>query len=272
MDSSRQNTKHAADEPDDSLAVDQKVEEDVEGEKQHIHLPNPSLWPLILSVAILVTVVGLLFIPDNPWISIIGAPFILVGIMGWALEDPMAPRKARYISVPAGTQPVIGQDVVDKNRHHVGTVQARFNRYLLVERGGLFGTAYYVPRSAIEASSKDGVVHLSMSEADLRTGGYDRVPDDLYEEPVDTGIMKVTGTPLFARGPLSPAETGHYNYGPNYPGINTDASGSYHREEVVPAPQKYVGERRKKPAARNPMLEDAYATSTTIPPRAISPD
>ncbi|HEU5231106.1 MAG TPA: hypothetical protein VFU49_25010, partial [Ktedonobacteraceae bacterium] len=109
-------------------------------------------------------------------------------------------------------------------------------------------------------------------DADLRTGAYARVPDDLYEEQADTGIMKVTGTPLFARGPLSPAETGHYNYGPNYPGINTDASGSYHREEVVPAPQKYVGERRKKPTARNPLLEDAYVTSATIPPRAISPD
>jgi|SRR5437660_42506 len=273
MDSSRQNTKHAADEPDDSPAVEQKVEGGEE-EKQHIHLPNPSLWPLILSVAVVVTVVGLLFIPDNPWISVIGAPFVLVGIMGWALEDPMAPRKAKYVSVPAGAQQVsrIGQDVVDKKQHWVGAVQARFSRYLLVERGGLFVTAYYVPRSAVEAPGKDGAIHLSMSEAELRAGGYNRVPDDLYEEPVDTGIMKVTGTPLFARGPLSPAETGHYNYGPNYPGINTDASGSYHREEVVPAPQNYVGERRKKPSTRNPLLEDSYATSTTIPPRAISPD
>lgn len=273
MDSSLQNTKHAADEPDESAAEDQKVER-VEEEKQHIHLPNPSLWPLILSVAILVTVIGLLFIPDNPWISVIGAPFILVGIMGWALEDPMAQRKAKYVSVPAGVQPefVIDQDVVDKNQHRIGTVQARFSRYLLVERGGLFVTAYYVPRSAVEAAGNDGVIHLSMSEAELRAGGYDRVPDDLYEEPVDSGIMKVTGTPLFARGPLSPAETGHYNYGPNYPGINTDASGSYHREEVVPAPQNYVGERRKKPSTRNPLLEESYATSTTIPPRATSPD
>lgn len=272
MDNSLQNAKHATDEPGKSVAVDQEVE-GVEEEKQHIHLPNPSLWPLILSVAILVTVIGLLFIPDNPWISIIGAPFILVGIMGWALEDPMAPRRARYIAVPAdGAAFKIGQDVLDKNQRWVGTVQARFSRYLLVERGGLFVTVYYVPRNAIDESKKDGSVHLSISDADLRTGAYARVPDDLYEEQADTGIMKVTGTPLFARGPLSPAETGHYNYGPNYPGINTDASGSYHREEVVPAPQKYVGERRKKPTARNPLLEDAYVTSATIPPRAISPD
>lgn len=51
----------------------------------------------------------------------------------------------------------------------------------------------------------------------------------------------MSGVAQFARGPLSPAQTGHYNYGKLYPGINTDASGSYHREEVVPQPQKYVG-------------------------------
>ncbi|HEU5229929.1 MAG TPA: cytochrome c oxidase subunit 4, partial [Ktedonobacteraceae bacterium] len=140
MDNSLQNAKHATDSSGKSVAVDQEVE-GVEEEKQHIHLPNPSLWPLILSVAILVTVIGLLFIPDNPWISIIGAPFILVGIMGWALEDPMAPRRARYIAVPAdGAAFKIGQDVLDKNQRWVGTVQARFSRYLLVERGGLFVT------------------------------------------------------------------------------------------------------------------------------------
>jgi hypothetical protein len=63
-----------------------------EGEEEHhVHLPNPSLWPLILSVAILVAVAGLLFIPSNPWITLLGAVFMLVGIMGWGLEDPMAP-------------------------------------------------------------------------------------------------------------------------------------------------------------------------------------
>ena len=56
------------------------------------------------------------------------------------------------------------------------------------------------------------------------------------------GVTDLSGVAQFARGPLSPAETGHYNYGKHYPGINTDASGSYHREEVVPHPQKYVGE------------------------------
>lgn len=69
---------------------------------EHIHMPNPSLWPLIISVAIVVTMGGLLFVNTNPWISIIATPFILVGILGWALEDPFASRtgEKRSTSVP----------------------------------------------------------------------------------------------------------------------------------------------------------------------------
>jgi hypothetical protein len=68
----------------ESLYTDQETAE----EEHHIHLPKPSLWPMLLSIAITVTVIGLLFIPDAPWLTVIGAPFVLVGILGWGLEDP----------------------------------------------------------------------------------------------------------------------------------------------------------------------------------------
>jgi len=249
MDSSLQSANLTADELNKLTAPDHAETESAE-EEHHIHMPNPSLWPFILSAAILVTVTGLLFLPDL-WLSIIGAPFILFGIMGWALEDSMAPPKVKYVLYPSqegsgmGLKFAIGQDVVDKNEHRVGTVQARFHRYILVEHGGLFGKVYYVPQSAVKEPIQQPTIHLTLSEAELRAGNLSRVPDDLYEESPDLDLPKITGIPMFARGPLSPAQTGHYNYGPNYPGINTDASGSYHREEVVPVPQNYVGERRK---------------------------
>ena len=73
-------------------AMNASLEEVQESEEEHhVHMPNPSLWPLILSAAVLVAIAGLLFIPDNPWITLVAVPFILLGIMGWALEDPMAP-------------------------------------------------------------------------------------------------------------------------------------------------------------------------------------
>ena len=74
-----------------SPAISQEVEE----AEQHIHLPNPSFWPLILGAAILVEVTGLLFIPENPWTCAIAAPFVLLSILGWALEDPMGHPAAR---------------------------------------------------------------------------------------------------------------------------------------------------------------------------------
>jgi len=65
-----------------------------EGEESHasIHMPNGSLWPLYLSLAIVVTMAGILVASTFPWITIIGAIFVLVCIVGWGVEDPFASR------------------------------------------------------------------------------------------------------------------------------------------------------------------------------------
>ena len=68
----------------------------------------------------------------------------------------------------------IGQEVIDKDGKKLGKVQARFSRYILVERGGLFGKAYYVPHSAVSSDPKN-VVRLSLSEDDLRKMELNRV-------------------------------------------------------------------------------------------------
>jgi len=134
----------------------------------------------------------------------------------------------------------LGQEVMDNDGNKLGKLQARFERYILVERGGLFGKTYYVPHTAISKSA-NGVLYLTLSEAELREQGYNSVPEDLYNEVQEMGVPKVfSGVPKFAKRPLSPAQTGHYSYGRRWPGINTDAAGSYHREEVLPIPQKLV--------------------------------
>jgi len=249
MDSSLQSASLTIDDLKASAATHPEEASDAAAEEEHhVHLPNPSLWPLILSAAILVTVVGLLFVPDGPWLAVAGAPFILVGILGWALEDPMAPPKVKYIPTPEIVGELstfrIGQDVLAKDGTWLGTIQARFSRYMLVDRGGLSVRVYYVPPQFIEDEVKNNTVRLKVNELDLLKKNLDVMPDDLYEESPYLGVPQIKGVPLFARGPLSPAETGHYNYGPNFPGINTDAAGSYRPEEVRPAPQKYVADRR----------------------------
>lgn len=89
MDTSLQNTRLTESELSIPTIADQEVEH-AEGEGVHIHLPNGSLWPAILGVAILVTMAGFLVINSFPWITIFGAIFTFISIMGWALENPMA--------------------------------------------------------------------------------------------------------------------------------------------------------------------------------------
>jgi hypothetical protein len=265
MDSSLRSTNLTADDLSTSLQEHHEVVESAEGE-HHVHLPNPSLWPFILSIALVVTLSGVLFFPSNPWLTIVAAPFVLVGILGWALEDTMAPQQEEYIAIASApgfaSRYAIGQEVVDKDGTWLGTVQARFDRYILAERGSLFVKALYVPLTVIEDEVKNNTVRLTASEQDLLARGLDRVPNDLYFDVPESSRPALTGVPMFARGPLSPAETGHYNYGPNYPGINTDASGSYPRDEVVPTPQRYVSPRRAR----------VYATDRPLPPRATNPE
>lgn len=252
-----------------SLAEKEGIVENVGGhdeENHHIHLPNPSLWPLLLSGAILLAVIGVLFFPENPWLTIIAAPLVIIGILGWALEDPMAPTSNRLANlssrkeVPARFQ--LGEQAIDKDGYILGKVQARFANYILVERSsGLLAKTYYVPQSYATNDTKRGLVRLSLSENDLLNKGYNAVPDDLYDNTPEYDAPVTSGIAQFARGPLSPAETGHYNYGPNFPGMNTDASGSYHHEEVRPTPQRYVGDRRR-----------LYSTEKTLPRRATAPE
>src|SRR5258708_36733842 len=66
------------------IASDSDIdEEQLEEEEAHIHLPGPSLWPALLSVAIALVFIGLLMIGTAtnhatsgvaPWLIFIGLP------------------------------------------------------------------------------------------------------------------------------------------------------------------------------------------------------
>ncbi len=169
---------------------------------------------------------------------------------------PIEEIKPKAAFVPPAYE--LGQEVIDKDGNRLGKIRARFSHYILVERGGLFVKAYYIPHSAISKNTR-GTLHLAFTEEELRRQGFNRVPDDLYENAPVQGQPDLSGVAQFSRGPLSPAQTGHYNYGRHSPGINTDASGSYHREEVQPVPQQYVGE-----------STEIFTTEEPIEPRDIS--
>ena len=76
-------------------AGEQEALEQPADEESHIHLPNPSFWPILLGLAIAVTLGGVLFISSAPWISVVGLIFVLISAIGWAVEDPMASLKEK---------------------------------------------------------------------------------------------------------------------------------------------------------------------------------
>jgi BON domain len=76
-------------------AGEQEALEHPADEESHIHLPNPSFWPILISLAIAVTLGGVLFISSAPWITAVGLIFVLITAVGWALENPMAPFKEK---------------------------------------------------------------------------------------------------------------------------------------------------------------------------------
>jgi Cytochrome c oxidase subunit IV/BON domain len=90
MDTSLQNANLTEDELTVPVLEDQDADLAEAEEAAHIHLPNGSLWPLLVGLAILVTMIGLAIINTTPWVTIIGAVFVLVGILGWAFENPNA--------------------------------------------------------------------------------------------------------------------------------------------------------------------------------------
>lgn len=167
METSLQRANLAVDELDTSLQADQTAEE----EEHHIHLPNPSWWPLLLGAAIFVTVIGLLFIPDGPWLSISAAPFILVGILGWALENPMG---AAHTDEEAGHQHVSlpAREVLDQAREVAERVVT------------VSSTPYSVHPIKVELESEDNGVVLAI---------YGKVELEAQQEELEAAIRAVPG-------------------------------------------------------------------------------
>lgn len=262
MDGSSQRASYTPEKTNASLQEQLSEGEHEEEASPHIHLPNPSYWPILLGAAIGITMIGLITVSITPFITLLGLILVFICIIGWAFEDPMAKLKDVYVTVRRKVDPwkfKIGMNVLDSQRNWLGKVQARFTRYILVERGRVFRSVYYVPQNFVREEIKNNTLVLTISEEELLNRGYNNIPEDLYDDVPEAVFPVVRGAAQFARRPLSPAETGHYAYGRRSPGINTDASGSYYRSDVLPVPQTYV-------------TEDVYSTDEPIPARVISPD
>lgn len=57
------------------------------GGKANIHLPNPSIWPLVLSFGLSVLALGFVFGPATGWLGLpVGLIIFLIGVFGWLAQ------------------------------------------------------------------------------------------------------------------------------------------------------------------------------------------
>lgn len=163
-------TLHMAGLAVDNLDQSQEVEE----AEHHIHLPGPSFWPLFLGAAVLVEVTGLLYIPENPWTSIIAAPFVLLGIIGWGLEDTTG--HATHT-----------EEHVHKHRPTPSAKEILDMANAAVERAVTFGsTAYSTHPIKVEVEEdhdQDGVVLTLNGKVELAT----------QREEIDEAVRSIDG-------------------------------------------------------------------------------
>jgi len=139
----------------------------------------------------------------------------------------------------------VGQQVYDTQGAQVGKVAVCFPLYLLIEQGWIFPQVYYVPLSLIERVEGPSL-WLNISKATLKEHDYAQVPmeiNDAPAPPVSEDLIDISDVSSLGMSPLTPAQTGHYHYGPHSPGINTDAGGSYTHAEIDPR-----GRLRDRPA------------------------
>ncbi len=99
-------------EPEDEAATRRQGNDtgDIE-EEQHIHMPNPSFYPLMVAIGIFFVAFGLIFSHPRleierlslPILSLAGVLVMLVGIAGWSFEPAADPEPEIDDATPIGT-------------------------------------------------------------------------------------------------------------------------------------------------------------------------
>ena len=69
-----------------ATAEDILAEQEANAE-QHIHMPSPSYWPIVLSLALPIMAYGVIY---NVWLIVAGAALALAAMFGWGLEPATA--------------------------------------------------------------------------------------------------------------------------------------------------------------------------------------
>jgi cytochrome c oxidase subunit 1 len=90
-----------------ATAEDILAEQEANAE-QHIHMPSPSYWPIILAFGLPIMAYGVIY---NIWLIVVGAAIVLLSMYGWGMEpatatpddyDPPSPEGGTALEVAHG--------------------------------------------------------------------------------------------------------------------------------------------------------------------------
>ena len=165
-------------------------EEFLEEEEAHIHLPGPSLWPVLLSAAIILVFVGVILFgtPGHnqlasvaPWFIFIGLPLVLIGIMGWALENPHG--GAQHARTRGGRYATSFADASMTGKPTVFANQVLDDAEAVVEGTVTIGSTAWSAHPVKVFVEREGVV-LSL---------YGKVELEAQKQEVEAAVRKVPG-------------------------------------------------------------------------------
>ncbi len=142
------------------------------GEHEHIHIPPPSYWPILLSFAVTIMMIGLL--GSRIWI-VVGAVLTVACIFMWGSEGSESIANA-LTNVPvmgggdADDKIANGAQVITTDGRTIGRITRASESSPLV-RAGWIPTRYgYLARSFID-HIEEGAIYLTITEAEAKNVG-----------------------------------------------------------------------------------------------------
>ncbi len=142
---------------------------DAHGEHEHIHIPPPSYWPIVLSVTITVMMMGIL---AGPVFIVLGALTMIGSIIAWGVEGSEAkPNALTDVAVIGHRAPedmlTNGATVLTSEGLAIGRVTRASEQSPLV-RAGWIPTRYgYLARRYID-HIENGLIVLNITEDEVR--------------------------------------------------------------------------------------------------------
>lgn len=147
-------------------------------EHEHIHMPPPSYWPIVLAACITIMFAGFL---STLVISAIGAVLVLAVIIAWGLEgSESVPTPLANVPVLGGGDPedklASGAQVITRDGRLVGRITRASEDSPLVKQGWIPTRYGYLSRSAIDYI-EEGAIVLTLTEQEVRErGNVDTTP------------------------------------------------------------------------------------------------